>query len=207
VPSDARIDAFVGCFDSSKAVVLNSKLSNDRIRLDAMHELAHFLYDDGPSLPPAEVEIRAFEFASHMLLPESQLQEAFKWKSMVRLLEYKQRFGISLAAMIFRARKSKIISQRLYQRIWSEFSKLGYRKNEPGRVAYDRPIRMEALIDGAVNNGRTSYEELAKITRKEPIEIERKVMGAMNMQTADSSADEPVTNVLEFGKFKDKLSE
>jgi Zn-dependent peptidase ImmA (M78 family) len=197
----------VGCFDSSKAVVLNSKLSNDRIRLDAMHELAHFLYEDGPSLPPAEVEIRAFEFASHMLLPESQLQEAFKWKSMVQLLEYKQRFGISLAAMIFRARKSKIISQRLYQRIWSEFSKLGYRKNEPGRVEYDRPIRMEALIDGAVTNGRTSYEELAKITRKEPIEIERKIMSAMNMQTADSSADEPVTNVLEFDKFKDKLSE
>ncbi len=107
VPSKARIDAFVGSFDDSRAVVLNSTLSNDRIRLDAMHELAHFLYDDGPSLPPDEVETRAFEFASHMLFPESQLRKAFQLKSMVHLVEYKERFGISLAAMIFRRRKVK----------------------------------------------------------------------------------------------------
>ncbi len=79
-----------------------------------MHELAHFLYDDGPSLPPDEVETRAFEFASHMLFPESQLRKAFQLKSMVHLVEYKERFGISLAAMIFRARKSKMISKQLY---------------------------------------------------------------------------------------------
>ena len=140
VPSEARIDAFVGSFDDSRAVVLNSTLSNDRIRLNAMHELAHFLYDDGPFLSPDDVETRAFEFASHMLLPESQLCKAFQLKSMVRLVDYKERFGISLAAMIFRARKSKIISKQLYQRIWASFSQFGYRRMNPAEYRVIDPF-------------------------------------------------------------------
>ena len=46
IHSEARIDAFAALLDREKVVVLNAGLSNDRIRLNAGHELGHHLYND-----------------------------------------------------------------------------------------------------------------------------------------------------------------
>lgn len=102
VESAARIDGFAGWFGSAAVVALNSTLPNDRIRFNAGHELRHYLFDD---CKPGEAEVdedenRAHDFASHLLLPESVLREAFATQSMVRLVQYKERYGLSLAAMV-----------------------------------------------------------------------------------------------------------
>jgi Zn-dependent peptidase ImmA (M78 family) len=98
---------------------------------------------------------------------------------MVQLVQYKERFGISLAAMIYRARKSNILSQRLYQRLWRDFARLGYRDQEPGNVAADRPLRMEALIDASVSAGRTSYNDIARIAGIDAAVLKERVLSAM----------------------------
>jgi len=46
---------------------------------------------------------RAADFASHLPAPNGQLKECLQGKSMVRLVQFKERFGISLAAMVYRA--------------------------------------------------------------------------------------------------------
>ncbi len=207
VSTNARIDACAGWLNCSRVVVLNTTLTNDRVRLTALHELAHHLYQDcveGPLLPSEEIESRAFEFASHMLLPERQLIEAFKPKSMVHLLKYKERFGISLAAMILRARKSNLISQRTYQRIWREFSRLGFRTDEPGNVAADRPVCMETLIDTAVRKGVSSYEKIARIASTDEDVVRRRIIRAMGGTTDETPGEEVRT--FNFNKYK-KLSD
>ena len=65
---------------------------------------------------------------------------------------------------------------------------------------------MEALIDGAIANGLTSYESLAKIASTESHVVERRVMTAMNMATTDSSLDELDSKTLNFDEFKSKLN-
>ncbi|MBW8017988.1 MAG: ImmA/IrrE family metallo-endopeptidase [Planctomycetes bacterium] len=176
--SNARIDGFAGLLGGVRVVVLNTNLSNDRIRLNALHELAHHLYEDciaGPALSHEEVEKRAFEFASHLLIPDDEIEKAFAIKSMVRLVQYKERFGVSLAAMIYRAHQNSIITRALYQRLWKDFTRLGYRKNEPGHVIADRPVRMETLIDSAVQQKRISYAEIASVTGVQESSIRRRI--------------------------------
>ena len=48
------------------------------------------------------MEAAAYEFACHLLIPESELRKAFDGRSAVRLLQAKEKFGISMAAMIYR---------------------------------------------------------------------------------------------------------
>jgi len=199
--TDARVDAFAARFGGTRVVVLNSKLSADRMRLTSLHELAHHLYEDcliGESLSHDEIEKRAFEFASHMLLPETQLERAMRLKSMVQLVQYKERFGISLAAMIYRARKSDLIPPNLYKRLWRDFGRLGFRKNEPGHVAADRPLRMEALLDAAVSDGKITFATVAQLAGTDESIVKERVFRAIRGR-------EQKPRVLDFEAYNRKI--
>lgn len=125
--------------------------------------------------------MRAFEFASHLLLPEPALRDAFATKSVVRLVQFKEKYGISLAAMVFRARYSKppLIKQSEYDTLWREFGRLGWRKNEPGYVQPDRPTRMEEMFDTAVQQHRMSYSDLSRLSAMPEPVIRQRVLRAM----------------------------
>lgn len=203
----ARIDAFAGYLGDLRVIVLNASLPNDRIRLNALHELAHHIYEDcinGPSLTSEDIENRAFEFASHLLIPEDQLEAAFRYRSMVQLVQYKERFGISLAAMIYRAKKSNLIPQSLYRRLWQDFTRLGYRKDEPGHVASDRPLRMESLIDAAVRSNKVSFAQIAKLMGTNELIIKDRVFGAIGSSVYNSDR-RGQSAILNFSNYKKKL--
>ena len=205
IHTDARIDAFAARFGGTRVIVLNSNLSADRMRLTSLHELAHHLYEDcltGASLSHDEIEKRAFEFASYVLIPSIVLKKAFAYKSMVRLVEYKELYGISLAAMVYRGRKERLITQRTYQKIWQQFSRLGFRKNEPGVVTPDRPIRLEALIDFATMNRKITFTHIAKRLNIEESEVKRRVVAAVGGITRGAN-DPSAPNVVNFQTYKD----
>ncbi len=165
--TSVAIDGLAAKVEEEYVVVLNSRLSNDRVRLNAAHELGHHLYDASrceQTLSDAQRETIAFEFASHFLMPATKLEAAFDGYSMLRLIEYKKMYGISLAAMIYRARKQGLLSVRMYRMLWREFAKRGWRKTEPGKVAVDRPIRFEQMLESAVRSGTLTWAKAAKIT-------------------------------------------
>ncbi len=181
VESTARIDGFAALLGEVRVVAVNSRLSNDRIRMNLAHELAHHLFKDcitGGKLPDDEIERRAMECASHLLIPDEPLRQAFALKSMVRLVQYKERYGISLAAMIFRAKQSRILSDHLYKHLWVEFGRLGWRKDEPGYVAPDRPLRMEAILDAAIEQRLMSTKEIAAIVGVDERAVRQRIAAA-----------------------------
>jgi Zn-dependent peptidase ImmA (M78 family) len=165
--TSAAIDGVAAKLEDEPVVVLNSKLSNDRVRLNAAHELGHHLYDGsrcGQTLSHAQRETVAFELASYFLMPATKLKAAFDGYSMLRLIEYKKLYGISLAAMIYRARKQRLLSERIYRMLWREFARRGWRKTEPGHVVVDRPLRFEQMLESAVRSGTLTWAKAAKIT-------------------------------------------
>lgn len=166
VETDSRIDAFAGRFGDAKVVVLNANYPNDRVRLNAAHELGHHLFEDCCTAPGAsdEIETRTFDFGSHLLLPESQLSKALAPRSLIKLVETKELFGISLAAIIYRAKKANLIASKTYQRLWAQFTRYGWRKTEPGTVREDRPKRFERLLESAVLTGRISWAKASRVT-------------------------------------------
>jgi transcriptional regulator with XRE-family HTH domain len=66
-PTDLRIDGLAARYSGENVVVLNPMVSNDRVRMNAAHELAHVLFGDCDltETDNKETERRAFEFASH----------------------------------------------------------------------------------------------------------------------------------------------
>jgi hypothetical protein len=102
---------------------------------------------------------------------------------MVRLVNYKEHYGISLAAMVYRARRERLITQREYEKIWQQFSRLGFRKDEPGNVAPDRPVRLEVLIDLAVAQKKTTLAQIAQQLGTEELAVQQRVLVAMGGAT------------------------
>jgi Zn-dependent peptidase ImmA (M78 family) len=180
--SDARIDGIAAWLGEVPVVAVNQGLSNDRIRMNAAHELGHHLFEDcaeGATLSHDEVERRAMEFASHLLIPDAALRDAFALQSMVRLVQYKERFGISLAAMLYRAERNRLLPKSLSKTLWIKFGELGWRKDEPGYVPPDRPVRMESLFDAAVQQKKMSFAEIAAIAGVDERAVRQRVFLAM----------------------------
>jgi Zn-dependent peptidase ImmA (M78 family) len=187
IRSEARIDGFAAWFGGTRVVVLNEALPNDRFRFNAGHELGHHLFHDcidNADVEDAELDPRAHDFASQLLMTDEVLAEAFSTKSMVRLVQFKERYGISLAAMIYRARQSGIIPKDLYERLWRDFSRLGWRTQEPGYVRPDRPARLERLIESAVTRGKMSYGDVARIGGLNEATVRAVVLRAMGGETS-----------------------
>lgn len=163
-PTELCIDGLAAKYDGEYIVVLNPTVSNDRGRLNAAHELAHVLLGDCDKEGEGkESEHRAFDFGSHLLLPNSQLKRAFEGRSMVRLVQFKERYGISLAAMVYRAEKLGFITKSTAKTLWIEFARRGWKTNEPGRVRPDRATRFEQMIDQVFASGRMSLKEVADL--------------------------------------------
>jgi Zn-dependent peptidase ImmA (M78 family) len=190
-PTELRIDGLAARYADEYVVVLNPTVSNDRGRLNAAHELAHVLFGDCDQdrEETTETEKRAFEFASHFLLPNNQLKKAFIGKSMVRLVQFKERFGISLAAMVYRASKLRFITKPEAKWLWIEFARRGWKNNEPGLVRPDRATRFEQLIDELLMNGKMSLKEVADLAGVRPEDIRERLNFAMGIQGSGPEDD------------------
>lgn len=206
MPTDMAIDGFSARFGDEHVVVLNSNVSHDRARMNTGHELWHVLSGDCDGARADETENKerdaaAFEFASHLLIPTPALVGAFQSRSVVRLVQYKERYGVSLAAMVYRAEKAGTINQATAKRFWVEFAKRGWRRNEPGRVLADRAIRFETLIEEAVFARELDWRAVATVAGVREDELRRRLDLALGF-TNDSHKE---NDRLEFHTHRLKI--
>ena len=194
VESEARIDGLAAMYGDAPLVALNPLTSNDRFRFNAAHELGHHLYEDwrDEDGKDHDGDDRAHDFASHLLIPDSQVDDAFKGLSMVRLVRYKELFGVSLAAMIYRGKQRGHLEKNDYERIWREFGRLGWRKREPGYVPPDYSSRLEQLIEAAVTDGGMSYGDVARLAAVDERVIRSRVLEAIGGRLPEES-EAPIT--------------
>jgi Zn-dependent peptidase ImmA (M78 family) len=122
-------------------IVLNkSKFKDklDRKRFTAFHELAHLLLKVN-HLPEREKEKFCHAFATAMLISKDTLKKELGGKrsklSINELGAMKQQYGISMQALVYRAKDLQLISDNYFKQFYATFNQLGYRKNEP--VVYE----------------------------------------------------------------------
>jgi Zn-dependent peptidase ImmA (M78 family)/transcriptional regulator with XRE-family HTH domain len=171
-------------------VVLNPDVTNDRVRMNAAHELAHVLYDGCKQhlgLTDDDVEKRAYVFASSLLLPESQLKSAFDGKSFLKLVQYKEKFGISLAAMIYMAEKTRTINTTASRWLWSEMARRGWRQSEPGYVWRDRAISFEIMLESAIQSRVLTWSDAERVTGIREAELRERI--ASVLRTGEPQAE------------------
>lgn len=139
------LDAF-SCWigDRPYVVLTSNKQAADRSRFDAAHELFHLVAHHDASPGDRRLEEEAHRFAAAFLMPESGIKDELPvrvdWR---RFAELKLAWGVSMQALLYRARELGRLSQPAYQRAMMDMSRRGWRKAEP--VDIGEPEQPQAL--------------------------------------------------------------
>jgi Zn-dependent peptidase ImmA (M78 family)/transcriptional regulator with XRE-family HTH domain len=131
---DPRVDAFSSSETASgRPIVLMSPLKDDkaRSRFDASHELGHLVMHAGVEPGSRVIESQAMSFAAEFLMPRAEIEESLPirvdWATFHAL---KRHWGVSLAALVYRAHKLGRLSDLSYRRANEQLKRWGH--PEPG---------------------------------------------------------------------------
>lgn len=151
---DERLDAFSGWSPTRPVVFLVSEKAASRRRFDGAHELGHLLLHVNAIPGEKGLEAQADRFAGAFLLPRSQFEaecpRTLSWSS---LLELKERWNVSLAAIISRAYELGIYSDATVRRAWTQMNKRGWRWHEPGELPIERPALLSQARKSLAQQG------------------------------------------------------
>ncbi len=161
-------------------IVLNKeKLKDalDRKRFTALHELAHLLLNVN-HLPEKEKEKLCHAFAAAMLIPRETLKKELGGKrsklSINELAALKQQYGISMQALVYRAKDLQLISENYLKQFYIVFNQLGYRVSEP--VAYEgveHSNRFSQLLFRALAENFISVSKAASLKNQKLAEFRK----------------------------------
>lgn len=150
VDSDLKFDACT--FTTPNQVPLiasNMRVSGDRQRFSLAHELGHIMLS--PQGNAASIEKMANRFARALLVTADmahyELGYQRDWLDKDELLSLKHKYGISVAAWIYRAYDLQIISESTLTQLMTWLSTNGWRKTEPGpQLSAEQPQRLNRLV-------------------------------------------------------------
>ena len=157
----ADVDAFSLPFHDRPVVVLGTdKNDRARSRFDAAHELGHLVVHSDQIWGVKEVEQQANAFAAAFLMPKAdirhELPDRADWPT---LFELKQKWQVSLAALLMRARTLERMSEGNYLTAVKAASARGWRRIEPVPLGSpEHPTCLKRLL--ATPAGRQSLDVL-----------------------------------------------
>lgn len=135
VDAEQKFDGLAGEMGNKPVIVVSENWSGDRQRFTLAHELGHLVLKG--RLPKEMDEEKACNlFAGAFLLPRPAVLEVFgahrNALDMNELNILKQEYGLSMSGIIFRAFQCNVISEGIRKNLVIQFSKMGWRKKEPG---------------------------------------------------------------------------
>ncbi len=152
----ADVDAFSLPFPDRPVVVLGTdKNDKARSRFDGAHELGHLVMHGERVWGLKEVEDQAHKFAAAFLMPAHDIRNELPiradWDTLFQL---KQRWQVSLAALLMRARTLNRMSESAYLTGVKALSARGWRRIEPVPLGEpEQPTRLRHLIATKDTNG------------------------------------------------------
>ncbi|PRP71009.1 hypothetical protein BUE93_08620 [Chromobacterium amazonense] len=156
-----KMDGVSSWFDADQRpymFISADKTSAVRNRFDVAHELAHILMhselkQEDEELHHNELERQAHLFASAFLLPAESIAHSLSYPTLDTLLTLKQKWKVSIGALIMRAKSLDLIDDAYATRLWKNYSARGWRKGEPlddilpSETPYLMPMGVKMLLD------------------------------------------------------------
>lgn len=146
------------------AVVTCNGVCGERQRLSLGHELGHLVLSPSENV---DEEKAAYRFGAAFLAPrETLLGDVGPRRTDItsdELFILKQRFGMSVAALLYRLRDLGVISERYSQEWWRYIGRMGWRKQEPQEMPPEEPrwlaqSALHAFSEGLIT--KTQAEQL-----------------------------------------------
>jgi Zn-dependent peptidase ImmA (M78 family)/DNA-binding XRE family transcriptional regulator len=153
-------------------VAYNLKKANkaDRIRFTLLHELAHLLLKFG-DIADRKKETLCHQFAGAMLLPEetikAELGEHRNKLSSLELANIKKQYGISMQAVIMRAKDCGIINENYTKQLFFLFKQMNWKVDEPyDYEGVEQSNRFEQLLFRALIEDQISISKAASLNNQ-----------------------------------------
>ena len=139
----------------------------DRIRFTLLHELAHLLLKFG-NVTEREKETLCFQFAGAMLLPEetikAELGEHRNKLSTLELANIKKQYGISMQAIVMRAKNCGIINEHYTKQFFFFINQMNWKVDEPyDYLGVEESNRFEQLLFRALIEDQISISKAASL--------------------------------------------
>lgn len=181
VDADSNFVGLSGFSDDPRVPVITVNKNGDcvRRRFTLAHELAHLLLDLS-DCSQANHESLCHAFAGALLMPENVIRDAFggERKKMTEweLKKLKGIFGISMQAIMARAKKLGLITEHHHKVFCMNVSKNGWKKKEPGEYSgIEKANRFKQLVIHAAAEELITYSRGAEFLDVPLTEFEQEV--------------------------------
>ena len=160
---DRRFSGNSGFVNGRPYIVVNVSMPAERQRFTLIHEVAHlvFIFKD------EQVEERMVdEIAGAFLLPQNDIiRELGPKRSTIRgdLRNIQREYGISMAAIVMRARQVGIIGKTVYETTMKWMSASGLRINEESGIIPESTHLLEQLTSRAVAEDEIGISKAAEL--------------------------------------------
>jgi Zn-dependent peptidase ImmA (M78 family)/DNA-binding XRE family transcriptional regulator len=149
-----RVDAFSQWMNGRPFVILwRNKGDTARSRFDAAHELGHLVLHPDPEPGNKLLEGQAHAFAAEFTMPAEEIVDELPRRpprkaDLQELITTRERWGVSLAALFYRARELSTMTAEGHRRAMIRLSDLGYRTSEPGDLGSpERPGLLRSALE------------------------------------------------------------
>lgn len=160
-------------------VAYNVRKANkpDRIRFTLLHEVAHLLLKFG-DITEKEKETLCHQFSGAMLLPEETIKgELGAHRSKLSILELgniKKQYGISMQAIVMRARACGIINDNYTKQFFFFMKQMSWRVDEPTDYqGAEESNRFEQLLFRALVEEQISMSKAASLSNQSLAEFRK----------------------------------
>ncbi|HKQ49913.1 MAG TPA: XRE family transcriptional regulator [Phycisphaerae bacterium] len=153
---------------------INRDRPGDRIRWTLSHEIGHVLMH---RMPSENQEQEADLFASEFLLPTEAIENEFPANvTLQSLIPLKARWKVSLQALIMKAKRLQVISERKAQQLFMAISKHGWRKAEPVIIPRESPTVVDKSVQAILLS--STLEALAQRLNAKPYAVAQLLMAS-----------------------------
>jgi Zn-dependent peptidase ImmA (M78 family)/transcriptional regulator with XRE-family HTH domain len=177
-----HLDAFSEVDGSGRPFVFlgTDKGIKVRSRFDAAHELGHLIlhrHIDKKALNRTgdfkQIEDQAHAFAGAFLMPGMTFSGELWAPTLDGFRALKSRWNVSIAAMIYRCRSLRMISDSEEKRLWINLNRRGWRQHEPlDDLPMERPVTVRKCVTTLVDEGIKTKDQILADLRLSPKDIE-----------------------------------
>ncbi len=149
-------------------IILNSRMTPERKRSTAIHELSHFMFNWSEDMANDAEEKMADAISGAFLFPKTDAKRELGIRRSCisgEMTLIAREYGISMFMLTKRAEINGIITNQAAKNFYITASKLGWRKKEPVRAQEEESDLLTQLVCRAVNENEINRQRGAELLK------------------------------------------
>jgi Zn-dependent peptidase ImmA (M78 family)/DNA-binding XRE family transcriptional regulator len=140
-------EAFAVWGSNRPVVAIGPSQSGDRLRFSMAHEIGHLILHNAPTAM-AQAEKEAHRFAAELLAPRAAVSNDLRGPlTFEKLGALKRKWGISMAAILYRAKELHLVSKRNHDRLIVELSPFKLQEPSEFSIPLEQPRELRQMAE------------------------------------------------------------